>query len=65
MVYPGVSYTTAAAMQHYWDEEGKEHVHNPNHKNSRYSCSQGHEWTERGPSSKCPACDFGHTSGQP
>jgi len=31
-------------MDIYWDEEGKQHFHNPNYNDEQYECSNGHLW---------------------
>ena len=52
MVYVGGSSSTLMMYDHYFDEDGKEHFHNPNTTTTSYSCSQGHKWVE-GTLSKC------------
>jgi hypothetical protein len=44
----------------YYDEEGIEHIHNPNWHRNVYECSNGH-LTETSRLSPCPAkeCDYG------
>lgn len=45
-VYPDVSIRTLMASQPYYDEQGVLHDNDPNKTTTRYSCSNGHEWTE-------------------
>jgi hypothetical protein len=52
VVYVGASSVTCMMYEHYFDEDGKEHVHNPNTTSTHYSCSQGHSWVE-GTRGKC------------
>lgn len=42
----------------YYDEDGMYHIHDPNWRSNRYTCSNGHEWhiSRR---YKCLNCDFG------
>lgn len=46
IVNVGGTTVTAMATQHYFDEDGKEHVHNPNTYSTTYFCSNGHTWGE-------------------
>jgi len=43
----GFSTTTLMSTHAYYDEDGKYHFHNPNITTTEYSCSNGHEWTEK------------------
>ena len=45
-VYVGASESTLLAWTPYYDEEGNYHSNNPNRITTRYSCSNGHEWSE-------------------
>lgn len=37
---------TLIPKDHYWDEEGQEHLHNPNIVTTKFRCSNGHQITE-------------------
>ena len=43
----GVSMSTAMYCTPFYDEEGKYHHHDSNTTETSYTCSNGHEWTER------------------
>ena len=45
-VYPGGSTSTLLMYSHFFDEQGREHFHDPNWTTTHYSCSNGHRWTE-------------------
>lgn len=47
MVYPGVSSTTLMYCAPFYDEKGEFHNHDSNITTTPYSCSNGHEWTEK------------------
>jgi len=42
---------------HYYDEQGNYHRHNPDITIESFTCSKGHSWKERW-SVKCSSCDF-------
>lgn len=42
---------------HFWDEEGNEHSHNPSIIVTEYLCSKGHRFAERS-SWECGACGY-------
>lgn len=46
LVYPGLSSTTALWCPPFYDEQGKEHVHDSNWTTTTYTCSLGHQWKE-------------------
>jgi len=43
----GLSFTTCMGVQHFWDEEGREHHHDPNFTRTSFKCSNGHSWSSR------------------
>lgn len=43
---PGYTITTAMRCLSYWDEDGKQHRHDSNAVTSKFTCSNGHEWSE-------------------
>ena len=46
-VYPDAySVVTAMMPDHYYDENGRRHLHDDNSSMTGYRCSNGHEWTE-------------------
>ena len=47
----GVTSRTAAYYAPFYDEEGKYHDHDGNVGSTRYSCSNGHQWSESSRSS--------------
>jgi hypothetical protein len=38
---------TLMAVHDFYDEDGKRHHHDMNTRTTRYSCSNGHHWTEQ------------------
>jgi len=46
-VYVGISSTTLMYCQPFYDEKGEYHHHDFNTTTTPYSCSNGHEWSER------------------
>jgi len=36
---------TAMAWEPYYDEDGRYHAHDPNHRADFYECSRGHTWS--------------------
>lgn len=47
-VYPSpYSVTTAMCSNDYYDSDGKYHSHNTNVRTQTYSCSNGHNWSEK------------------
>ena len=58
-VTQGSTYTTAMYCPPYYDEEGKFHIHDRNHKNTQFYCSMGHKISVV-LSNKCMNCDFGY-----
>jgi hypothetical protein len=45
-LYGGDScFTTCMRTQHYYDESGTEHIHDPNGSTYTYSCSEGHRYS--------------------
>jgi len=46
-VLTGLSESTAAYCPVFYDEEGKMHSHDRNIHKTKYSCSNGHRWTEK------------------
>jgi hypothetical protein len=34
-------------VQNFYDGEGRHHYHDPNTHTVNYSCSNGHQWTEK------------------
>lgn len=55
-VFPGPTTTTLMSRNVYYDGDGNYHSHDPNTKTTKYTCSNGHEWTEE-ITPKCPTCD--------
>ena len=55
----GAMFSTLMKREAYWDVDGTYHNHDPNHHNTRYTCSNGHGFTIRVVTG-CPAdgCDF-------
>jgi hypothetical protein len=51
-VEQGVSRTTCAGINQYYDENGHHHHHDPNRRTTIYTCSNGHRWEEE-TRSKC------------
>lgn len=47
MVFVGSSTITCLMYQHFYDEEGREHFHDPNMTTTHYSCSNGHSWIDQ------------------
>lgn len=47
MVYPGISVKSAVYYPSFYDTDGKMHTHDGNTVTTNYTCSEGHEWTER------------------
>ena len=47
LVYPGVGTVTAMYCPPFYDEEGRMHIHDSNITTQSYSCSRGHNWTEK------------------
>ena len=45
-VYPGMSRTTCAYYQPFYDKEGKYHHHDGNTTTTDFSCSNGHQWID-------------------
>lgn len=46
-VYGGnTGFVTAMAVHSYYDEEGREHFHDPNTTTINYHSSNGHKWLE-------------------
>jgi hypothetical protein len=43
-VFIDSSQVTAMGASHYYDEEGKYHIHDPNTRKTRYTCSRRHSW---------------------
>lgn len=57
-VAPGVATLKKPALSdHFYDEEGREHSHNPNIVTTVYTCSHGHRFQEKS-SWGCPSCDY-------
>lgn len=42
-------YTTLLLSNIFHDEDGREHIHNPNAKTTGYFCSKGHSWEAKYP----------------
>jgi len=40
----------------FYDEDGNYHVHDSNHRDARYTCSNGHKWWVELPPLSCPTC---------
>jgi len=59
-ISPGMSSTTLAYYQPYYDEDGKYHHHDANITTTEYSCSNGHRWSENTSGHPCLNCDWGH-----
>lgn len=53
---PGYGASTAMMVQRYWDEDGKLHIHDPNHHSTEFHCSLGHRWSVSSINA-CPAGD--------
>lgn len=47
LVFPKGSTRTLLGFGAFFDEEGKEHVHDPNCEIHHYSCSRGHKFSVR------------------
>ena len=47
MVYPYVAFKTLMYCAPFYDPEGRFHIHDSNVTTTEYSCSNGHEWTEK------------------
>lgn len=45
-VFPGASECTLMMYMRFYDEDGREHLHDPNVTTTYYSCSNGHSWRE-------------------
>lgn len=58
ILHSGECTTTLMGFSPYWDEDGNEHVHNPNRTTQSYSCSNGHRYIELS-NRPCPTCDKG------
>lgn len=60
-VWQGSTVMTAMYSDSYWDENGKEHIHNPNDRATEYRCSKNHQWhiTRK---NKCPSCNWPEAS---
>ena len=58
VVTEGGGRTTLMSPNNYYDEDGIFHSHDPNITTTTYSCSNGHEWTDKSKSS-CPNCNYG------
>lgn len=56
-VYPGGAFRTAMCIDHHYDENGKEHYHDPNCLTLSFSCSNGHSWAVS-TYSKCNNCNY-------
>ena len=54
-VYPRGGAVTAMIIDTYYDEEGKYHCHDPNHRSGNYDCNQGHSFV-RITRNVCPTC---------
>jgi len=54
-VYVGLSVTTTAGTESYYDEDGNFHFHDPNVTTTQYNCSNGHKWEENS-RNECPSC---------
>jgi hypothetical protein len=54
-VHEGMSTVTLLSTSRYWDQEGVEHYYDPNIWTTRYSCSNGHSWTEHQQRQHCEA----------
>ena len=46
-VYPGMIMTTCMYYTPFYDEEGKYHHHDSNITTTHFSCSNGHNWSEK------------------
>ena len=60
---PGCSFTTLMADEHYYDEDGNYHHHDPNASTLQYRCNRGHSWTEVS-YGECPSCDYNKGRGR-
>lgn len=40
----GLTYVTAMGYDQYYDENGKEHFHDPNKRTTSFACSNGHQF---------------------
>lgn len=54
----GMSSSTAMGFEHYYDEEGDYHYHDPNATTTSYYCSKGHRGTVK-VAPHCGSCDYG------
>lgn len=54
-IYDNGTATTLLAPSHFYDEEGQEHLHDPNTRKTLYSCSNGHSFTVES-KVPCPSC---------
>jgi len=52
-VYRGSSSVTLRVAHQFYDEDGKEHYHNPNVRTTAFHCSNGHSWIEKESKTKC------------
>lgn len=46
-VYVGMSSRTLMAVLEWYDEDGNHHFSDSNKTTTNYSCSNGHQWSER------------------
>jgi hypothetical protein len=53
------SYSTLLMAEHWYDEDGNFHYHDPNVTTTEYRCSNGHMWpVHSAPTCRAPGCDF-------
>ena len=45
-------------MDIFWDEDGKQHFHNPNYNIEHYICSNGHRFQLEHQAPDCPICKW-------
>jgi hypothetical protein len=57
-VMPGLTMSTSAYYQPYYDEDGKYHNHDGNAVTTSYYCSNDHHW-HASQKKTCPNCDWG------
>lgn len=43
-VYESYTVTTSLMGEQFYDEEGRQHFHDPNIDTHEYACSKGHKW---------------------
>lgn len=62
----GASKTLLGWKGPHWDEEGKQHSHDPNRVTEGFKCSRGHQYSVvRKVRCPNPDCDYGGSEGWP